>query len=664
MTFLAPWYIPILAAAGTIPALLLLYFLKLKRREVEISSTLLWRQTLEDLRVNSPFQKLRNNLLLWLQLMILLLAILALAEPTRMGPITEVERSLVLLIDRSASMSAVEPNGRTRLDIAKSEAIRVVDAMNSRDRAMVIVFADRAAVLVPFTDDKNALRGAIRSVRPSDASGTLVEAMKLAEAHSTPIGESIGTETEVPRAEFIVFTDGRLADARKVAVRRGRMQVVRIGSTDDNVGIVALDVRRHYEQPERVIVLGRVRNFGATPVQTDVSLWVNGTLKNVQSVTLAPLAAAGRLGELTEPGLPEKGNEAGVAFEFLSGTAAEVELRVARSDALAVDNHAYAVVPPPRSMTVLLVTPGNRYLRDLVAAMPLGGYEVWSPDDYEQAPEAKLVDAGRCRFDVVILDGHSTARLPPGNYVFFGAVPLIDGVTAGPPVNKGVILDWDETHPILRHVALDAVDVFSWLDLHVDEPAIKLVEASNGPLLVLLRRPRRQYLICAFGFFDAARETLNTDWVFDESIVVFMHNALRYLTGTSRSGRHLSVAPGEPVTVAVASGTSGLIVHRPDGRQDQAVVHGDGLASYARTDRVGFYRFETGLPGQRLRAVNLLDAHESFIAPNTQMRIAAGRLHAGDLREIQPRPLWPWLLTVLLVVLFLEWGVYCRRIRV
>src|SRR5580658_5720644 len=111
------------AAAIVVPSLLILYFLKLRRREMPVSSTLLWKKAIQDLQVNAPFQRLRRNLLLLLQLLILLLLCAALARPIsffRPGAAA----STIIMIDRSASMNAIEPSygGKTRLDEAKRRA--------------------------------------------------------------------------------------------------------------------------------------------------------------------------------------------------------------------------------------------------------------------------------------------------------------------------------------------------------------------------------------------------------------------------------------------------------------------------------------------------------------------------------------------------------------
>src|SRR5438128_12430759 len=97
----------IIAAAIAVPALLVLYFLKLRRREMPVSTTLLWKKAIQDLQVNAPFQKLRRNLLLLLQLFILLALLLALSRPVARTARTAGQVN-VILIDRSASMSAKE----------------------------------------------------------------------------------------------------------------------------------------------------------------------------------------------------------------------------------------------------------------------------------------------------------------------------------------------------------------------------------------------------------------------------------------------------------------------------------------------------------------------------------------------------------------------------
>src|SRR5580698_11004918 len=117
---LAAWAV----LAGIPVGIIALYFLKLRRRPVQVPSTLLWRRSLEDLHVNSLFQRLRKNLLLFLQLLAVFLVMLALAGPRIRGSSDQGER-YVLAIDNSASMSAsdVEP---TRLEKAKLEAKKIV----------------------------------------------------------------------------------------------------------------------------------------------------------------------------------------------------------------------------------------------------------------------------------------------------------------------------------------------------------------------------------------------------------------------------------------------------------------------------------------------------------------------------------------------------------
>src|SRR6187549_816320 len=107
--------------------LIIFYFLKLKRPRQTIPSLVLWRQVLADQRVNSPFQRFKRNILLLLQLLLLALLALAAMQPVlrRLG---SGATRLPVLIDVSASMAALDqPNGQTRLNVAKARVKELID---------------------------------------------------------------------------------------------------------------------------------------------------------------------------------------------------------------------------------------------------------------------------------------------------------------------------------------------------------------------------------------------------------------------------------------------------------------------------------------------------------------------------------------------------------
>src|SRR5262245_27469358 len=104
MNFLAPLA---LTFAATIPIVIVFYLLKRKRVVKLVPSTLLWQKFLADTQASAPFQKLRKNWLLYLQILLLALAVLALSRPffaTKSKP----ARKRVIVLDGSASMQATD----------------------------------------------------------------------------------------------------------------------------------------------------------------------------------------------------------------------------------------------------------------------------------------------------------------------------------------------------------------------------------------------------------------------------------------------------------------------------------------------------------------------------------------------------------------------------
>src|SRR4029078_194240 len=100
MGILLPAALALIALA--IP-IVIFYMLRLRREELSVSSSMLWRRVVQDCTANAPWQRLRRNLLLLFQLVLLLLLVLGLARPFVFSHPT-VAGNLVLVIDGSASM--------------------------------------------------------------------------------------------------------------------------------------------------------------------------------------------------------------------------------------------------------------------------------------------------------------------------------------------------------------------------------------------------------------------------------------------------------------------------------------------------------------------------------------------------------------------------------
>src|SRR5438309_9747778 len=100
MHFLNLWYLLWTLPIGGL--IVVMYILKLRRKDVIVSSTFLWRQVIRDVQANAPFQKLRKNLLLLLQLMAAGLIVFALARPF-LPFLANGGRNVVVIVDTSAS---------------------------------------------------------------------------------------------------------------------------------------------------------------------------------------------------------------------------------------------------------------------------------------------------------------------------------------------------------------------------------------------------------------------------------------------------------------------------------------------------------------------------------------------------------------------------------
>lgn len=668
MSFLAPFAFWI--AAAVVPPLVILYFLKLRRRREPISSTFLWRRAVQELQVNAPFQRLRKNLLLLLQLLVLALGVFALARPIVESSLSD-KSSVVILLDRSASMNTKEPDGDTRLDQAKEQAVRLVRTFNqtgsrwwslfsgaeSLRRVMVIAYSDRATVISPFTTNMTDVVDLIRKLEPTDGTSNLTEALELAEAYMQQTRIEQTSESAEQAPALVLISDGAVPAMKDIVLHSDEIELIPIGAVRDNVGITALRVQRNYEQPALLSVFCQVQNFGPDPITTDVSIYIDNRLETVRGIELG--AARGEVSATSEPAAggdqPQgPGATTALSFEFPLADSALLEARLSRVDPFMTDNSALVVVPAPRKLRVLLVSAKNRLLEAALQPLPLESLSYLTPEQYESAPEEKIAAGGHSLYDTVIFDKHDTSRLPEGSYLFIDCLPEIEGVKKTGDVGNFAMMWWDETHPVLRHVALEYVYAAKGIKFSLPDDAQKLIEGPQGPVLARLVREGRHYMILGFPIEAST-------WWNKLSFPVFLYNVTRFLGGAGMT-EDVGLHPGDTLRIPFPASVSEGKVLRPDGKTDTVRVEA-GVGRYGRTDRVGLYRAQDGVPDRDRYAVNLENAQESRIAPRTDLGFnPTVHVDVGETIKTATPEVWRWFVGAALAIALLEWIIYNRRV--
>lgn len=671
-SFLNPWT-ALAAAAVVVPSLLLLYFLKLRRREVPISSTLLWKKAIQDLQVNAPFQRLRKNLLLLLQLLLLAALLMALARPVANYTPGAGELS-VILIDRSASMAAKDqPDGRSRLDEAKRQAKEVVDTLGKNARAMVIAFDDSADVVRGFESDRMLLRDAIDAIQPTHRKSKLRLAYQLAEAKAAAFYVD-QLRPSGPGPELWLFSDGRVSDGEELSLRQATLKEFRkIGSDDaKNLAVVSLSAKRNYERPTEVQLFARLANFGPEPAKAVLQLSIDGQVPPggvKRDLLLLPERWSPDQREKAEKDMKLAARDsADFKFELMKEGVVKIELKELANDCLAADDSAQVIVPPPRSMRVALVsTTGNYYLEKFLQSANLRDPQVLAPADFEK----KMADpqALAAEYDVILFDRYQPMSLPPlGNFIYFNAVPpeskLVAASTGAGQVElkDHVVLDWERGHPILRGLNLRFYAAQS-LKLQVPLEAQTLVDGRQGPLIVLYKQGRTTHLVIGF-------DVLASSWPLSPTFPIFLDHAMQFLALGSEMDVRQWYPPGSTprlprYALQQAGGQlSKLTVNGPASFGAMTVnILPTGDFALPPLEKVGVYKLDPPVPGFEKLSVNLLDENESNLIARDHAPGSGGETVAATSGGSR-MDLWWWIVLCGAIPLCLiEWWVYTRRMH-
>jgi len=656
VTFLTPWA-TITAAALALPALLFLYFLKLRRFPLRIPSTLLWRKSIEDLQVNAPFQRLRITLLFLLQLLILSLFILALGQPVIEGDQAASTR-LIILIDRSASMNARDEGDQSRLDLAKAAALDIIDRLGGAgnpSEAMIIAFAASPQVVMAFDGDRRGPRDAVQSIRPTDEPADLGAALELADAFAG------ADEDEAQLPMVMVISDGGVmppevgSSRAAFRVRAAEVRYVPIGGQGGagpaNAGIVAISARRRFDDLAHVDLFLRLLNASPLPVDTALTVRVDDAAVAVRNISI-PAATDEQPGEAAE------------SFDLELPGGGLITAALGTPDALATDDIASAVMAAPQPPSILLIARDggpDAFVLGLLESVEPTKLEVRSAAWFDQSQAA---GEGISReFDLVVFDRVEPARLPDSPTLFFGGLP--PGIRPRAPASENAseggasrIVSWNRAHPLMRHVELDDLifEGFTGFEIpaELQDDTVELAISRAGPVIGVIEGRDAQHVFVGF-------ELVRSNWPADVSLIIFLKNVLDHAMGLRGSGDSISVRTGEVARVPVVPGSERLLVRGPaDADIDTG---GRSHVTLPAFRRAGVYAIEGAAEPMDQIAVNLADAVESDIRVRGDLVINAAAVVGGEARHIGARELWPWLVAAALALLVIEWMIYAVKAR-
>jgi len=447
------------AAAGLFAALIIIIILHLllqRREERVVSSTYLFRElTAVSSQLNRRL-RLRFSWLLLAQLLAAAFLVMAVMQPDAFG-LFGGERTVVV-VDASASMQAedVTPN---RFGEAVSQAQDYVSERSGQDTA-VLAAAAEPTVVQGFTSDAQRLRTALDGMAPSEQTVDMEAALRVAQAM---IGHGHA-------GRIVVFTDASFEGASMDL--ESPLEVVTVGQSSDNVGIVGLDAvpagRSQFD------VMARIGNFSGESKTVGAVLDSAGGTAADKSVTL-------EAGEIRE-----------VFFQLEVDGRQEFVLSLESGGDLRLDDQVSLTLGLEERPRVLLVTPGNVFLERALLSYP--DIRLFTRESVSE-PQA---------YDLVVFD-----RVQPSAEVeraaYFNVLPpdLADSFGLQSQNRSLTVSSMDRTHRLFRFLNLGDLRASDYRTVERAGGIESLVDAGEGSVIAAYEDNDQRWVFVGFDLYDS-----------------------------------------------------------------------------------------------------------------------------------------------------------------
>jgi Ca-activated chloride channel homolog len=616
MQFLTP-----LAFALSVLAIpiLLLYMLKLRRKQTQVSSTLLWEKLLKDRQANAPWQKLKRNLLLFLQLLILAALVFALARPALQTKVVA-SGSVIVLLDASSSMNATDVTP-SRFEEARKSVQTLINGLSSNSAMTLILVGKTPQTLIASETDKSLLKAALSKAQVTQETADWEAAFALAAGATRNGAESTA----------VIVSDGGLPENGLPSLP-SEVRYIPVGQADDNLAISALALRASNGIPQ---LFAEVTNTSNVNRKVLLSLYLGNDLFDAR--------------QLDVPANSQKS----VSLENLPITTAIYKAHISDPteskkplDSLALDDTAFAVYQASSTRRVLLVSKGNLFLEQLLASLP-------GIQPFRALPAADgTLEIPSDPFDLYIFDGYIPEKLPNANLLlinptanpFFevgGKIKDINNIQ----VNENTLtryVDWKTVHVLQAN----KTTMPNWMNVLIESDSTPLVAAgeNNGQRIAALT-------------FDLRESDLPLQIAYP----ILFSNLINYLSPPSAFDSSQSLQAGESLTLVPPTDAEQVVIASPSNKTYTLAA---GQTLFSQTNELGYYAVNfvsKDSSKAEYFAVNLFDPSESNLQPRKTLQIGSTSVTPTISEQVGLQELWKWFAGLALIISMIEWQVFHRK---
>ena len=588
VSFLSPMYFLFLLA---IPFVIFLYLLRTRRQTVMVPSVYLWKRYTREEQRYSLFKKILRDILLILQILIVILITLGLVRPAI--PTSVKINNVVFIIDTSCSMQSkdIKPS---RFELVRNKALEVLDSLDRGTNIALFSSDSKTRFILDYTADRGLIKKAINSLSPTDTEGKILETLTYI--------EKMNKKPDI----IYLFTDGAFGEDIPSNLP---MNIFIFAKGDNNVGITSVSARDIGIKGEKEIFIN-IQNFSSRERSVPFQVWEGERLVESSVIDL------------------EKNDSKGITVGPKVWKSM-VRVVIYPNDELPADDRAYLTFPKVKP-SVLLVTAGNPYLEIVLSLADVGLIDRVDRFDLGMLPN----------YDIVVFDGTAPNEILPGNYIFIGKVPENLPLQLIDVEERPVILRLNSSHPVMRFVDFDGVDIKRSLVLDSFQGE-SLVTTTSGSILWSYEGQMGKMLV--LGFYPEESSLIDSP-----SFPILIKNTIDWLGENPDPGM---VSTGGIVKLRTKNQNEEVTVTAPYGVVKRNSDEGR-LVAFGDTFKVGVYSFKSNL-GVIDVGANLCSSLESDISPKISNREFKIDSVLNEEEKVN-LDLWSFLAMTALGVLFLE----------